>query len=225
MKIKKISAAIALALSATIFAVPALGINIIHVNEILFYSQGENIAEMHFLVHRHSVTSSQPFETKDNGLLPVTVHGCAGCRGDVSEMITRMEILSGRHKSHQVYDDLVNWGFRPGSAVPGEMNFAVEGTFMFRLTQGQTAICENVVLSQTGVGLHNLWYVFSLDGGDKHSGGWSTRLNCHTEDGTPSKFLILKPIDAGSPFEDGDFSNSFSFTVSGPWPGSWNFKK
>lgn len=201
MKLWKITAAIAfLALSATTFAGP-----ILRTNEIRFLSDVENIVKISFLVHRHSVTRYQPFETKDNTLLPAT---------PVSPGETRMEILSGRNRSYQVYNDLVDWGFSPVS-VPGKMNFAVEGTFMFRLSQGQMVICENVALSQALEGLgSNLWYVFSRDSDDMHSDGRSeTRLNCHTEKGLPYKVLI----SAGR--------ESYKFIVGRPWPGSWDIEK
>lgn len=174
----------------------AFGGTILRTNEVrIALGSIDQKAPVSFLVQRHSVTDGQPFETKDNTLLPASV-----ARLDSQRLETTMEILSGRHKSRKVYDDLLTWGVMPASLPTDEMNFAVEGTLVLKPSPEETYTCEHVVLSQTGHGLRNPWYILSTDGNSYSWGTYYTKLNCFNKDKIPKIFKMAKSSQASNVF-------------------------
>ncbi len=161
-----------------------------------------------FLVTRHSVTSGQPFDHKDNTFLPVHQQHCSvhqqHCNG------TDLTIRAGRKKSPQVFNDLKQWDVDVSNVPSGmELNFAVLGTLTFTYF-GSTYTCNNIALTQGSAGLANRWYLFSVNGGTgSYYGNKYTSFNCSDQDGSLRTFITF-----WSHFGSGNQNKFFLFLVN-----------
>lgn len=186
------SLVILLALSPSAFAW-----SILRDNKVIFSLidlQMNSTAVASFGVARHSITNGQPCGIKDNAFLPATVGSFNKVLlNDLPLIDTQFEIFAGRHKSAQVYNDLMAWGYDT-VGVPTQMNFAVEGTLSFTSSKkGMTLLCKDIALSQTGVGLSNRWYVFSKYGTGTYLGVRYTNILCTDQNGVNYKLQISNP--------------------------------
>lgn len=129
----------------------------LHINEVVFvHQQASSRTTALFLVERHSVTKDQPCTIQDNTYLSHWFDR----DNEGKHARTVFWVESGRHKSPEVYKDLLSWGVDAAN-VPKEMNFAVMGTLGLTLADKSTYICKDVALAQTGFGLNNVWFTFS----------------------------------------------------------------